>query len=203
MIESATSLYEPDSTKIEARPSPRRSQAGRSEAFSIDHASFRQAQRLFTAAQAKNVEKIMRCYAPDAVLLNQLAGRLTGDDIRKAWEALFREALEFDLQYRVETAGFDGAIVAWTLRCTSSRSLRRFCLPGTTLLTFAAAGLERQVDRCDYSAWSRQAFGFGGRILIWLPGWGNWVRDSIRQGIGAPVADRRIGSANVVAHQRD
>ena len=189
MIEYTAALYESDVTKIESPEAIRGVETGRSEAFSIGDASFRQAHRLFSAVQAKDVEKIKHCYAPDATILNQLAGRLTGDEIGKAWEGLFREALEFDLRFRVETAGFDGAIVAWTIRCTSARSLRRFNLPGTTFLTFSAAGVERQVDRCDYPTWSHQAFGFGGRILIWLPGWGNWVRDSIRHGIGAVQLD--------------
>lgn len=189
MLESTAALYRSDVTKIESPTTARHVETGRSEAASIGDASFRQAQRLFSAAQAKDVEQIKRCYAPDAVILNQLAGRLTGDEIGKAWEGLFREALEFDLRFRVETAGFDGAIVRWTIRCTSARSLRRFNLPGTTLLTFSAVGVERQVDRCDYATWSRQAFGVGGRILIWLPGWGNWVRDSIRHGIGAVCLD--------------
>jgi hypothetical protein len=191
MIESTAALYESDVPKIESPAAIRRAETGRSEAVSIGAASFRQAHRLFCAAQAKDVEKIKYCYAPDAAILNQLAGRLTGDEIGKAWEGLFREALEFDLRFQVETAGFDGAIVTWTIRCTSARSLRRFNLPGTTFLTFSAIGVERQVDRCDYSTWSRQAFGPGGRILVWLPGWGNWVRHSIRHGIGAPDADRQ------------
>ena len=189
MIELTAALYESDVTKIESPAAIDHFETGRSEAVWVGDASFRQAQRLFSAAQAKDVEKIKDCYASDAEILNQLAGRLTGDEIGKAWEGLFREALEFDLRFRVETAGFDGAIVAWNIRCTSARSLRRFNLPGTTFLTFSAAGIERQVDRCDYSSWSRQAFGFGGRILIWLPGWGNWVRDSMRHGIGAVRLD--------------
>ena len=189
MIESTAARYESDVTKIESPAAIRHIEIGRSESVSIGDASFRQAQRLFSAAQAKDVEKIKHCYAPDAEILNQFAGRLTGDEIAKAWEGLFREALEFDLRFRVETAGFDGAIVTWTICCTSARSLRRFNLPGTTLLTFSAAGVQRQVDRCDYSTWSRQAFGFGGRILSWLPGWGRWVRSSIRHGIGVSIVD--------------
>jgi hypothetical protein len=189
MIESTAALYDSGVRKVESSATIPDVEMGRSEAGSIGDASFRQAQKLFSAAQAKDIDKITHCYAPDAMVLNQLAGRLTGDDIRRAWEAFFREALEFDLRFRVEAAGFDGAIVAWTVRCTSARRQRRFSLPGTTFLTFSVAGVERQVDRCDYSTWSRQAFGFGGRILVWLPSWGNWVRDNIRHGIGAGRLD--------------
>ncbi len=191
MVEATTSPYDFGVT-ITPPVAAQHERARRREAFSIGDASFRQAHRLFSAAQAKDIEKVMRCYAGDAALLNQLAGRLTGDDIRKAWEGLFRETVGF----RIETAGFDGAIVAWTLRCSSARSLRTFCLPGTTLLTFTASGVERQVDRCDYSTWSRQAFGPGGRILARLPGWGNWVRSSIRHAIGAAPDWTEKGAAS-------
>jgi SnoaL-like domain len=142
----------------------------------------------FKAIQARDADAILAAYAPDCRVEHPLIGHMSKEQFARALRTFMGQTPDYRLDFQINHAGAHQVEAEWTLEHQFHLTGRRIQLCGTTTYVLAANSISRQIDRFDRRVWSRQALGFTGLVLAYVPGWGHFIERELRQALG--IADQ-------------
>lgn len=142
------------------------------------------------ALKAGDADSLAAAYAPDARMSSPILGLLEGAEIDEALRAHLRRNRGWRFDFRIDNAAPGAAEASWRasyLFCATNRQIE---IEGRSRFLFGAHGVELQEDRFNLRDWSRQALGFSGVVLSYLPGWRLFVQDEFKRALGVgPYAE--------------
>ena len=109
------------------------------------------------------------CYTDDATFSDEAFHGLDATQVRAMWEMLIRNGKDLQLEFRDVTADEHTGSAYWEAKYTLSVTGRKVLNKIKASFEFENGKIKKHVDRFDFYAWARQAFGFTGSLLGWTP----------------------------------
>jgi len=126
-------------------------------------------ERFYAAFGDCNGSAMTACYAPGAHFRDPAFGDLEGDDIGAMWRMLTGRATDLVIELHEHEAGDESGSAHWIARYTFSTG-RPVVNDIQAKFRFDAAGrIEDHVDDFDFRSWAKQALGFKGTLVGFLP----------------------------------
>jgi ketosteroid isomerase-like protein len=144
-------------------------------------ASWTTVEQLFHATRTRDADAMLAAYAEDAVIGHPLLGRLTKGAYAAALQVFLRQTPVYELTFQINRAGIDSVEAEWALAYVFQSTGRAIRTEGESRFQIAATRIVRQHDDFDRREWSRQALGFSGYILSFVPGWRSFLERELRQ----------------------
>ncbi|HVN35968.1 MAG TPA: nuclear transport factor 2 family protein [Casimicrobiaceae bacterium] len=125
--------------------------------------------RFYDALGRRDAATMIACYAPDATFSDPVFGSLDAGGVAAMWQMLCARGK--DLAVVASDIAADGAtggahwIATYTFSATGSRVVNRI----DARFEFRDGRIVRHDDRFDLREWLRQALGWKGALLGWLP----------------------------------
>ena len=126
-------------------------------------------EQFYTCFQNKDYAGMQACYTDDATFSDEAFQNLDATQVRAMWEMLIRNGKDLQLEFRDVTADQHTGSAYWEAKYTLSVTGRKVLNKITASFEFENGKIKKHVDRFDFYAWARQAFGFTGILLGWTP----------------------------------
>ena len=144
--------------------------------------------RFYSSFQKLDAESMNDCYNEDPIFNDQVFGILEGEDVRKRWRMLCKNAKVFSLTFgNIQLLDEEYATCNWTAKYTFSASGRKVVNNVKAHMRIQDGKITEHSDLFDIWKWSRQALGISG----WLLGWTGFMKNRIRR-----MARKRLAQWN-------
>lgn len=141
------------------------------------------AKSFYEAFNRRDAATMNTHYAREASFSDPAFPGLNGDETRAMWDMLCKNAKDFSVEHTVTGSSFAHADVEWVSRYTFSRTGRPVVNRVTTRMDIKDGKIVRQSDVFDFYAWAKQAFGFVGHAIGWMPAFQRKVQATAREGL--------------------
>ena len=133
--------------------------------------------RFYSSFQKLDAAGMNECYSEDPIFNDQAFGILEGEDVRKMWRMLCKNARDFSLTFgNIQLLDEEYATCNWTAKYTFSASGRKVVNNVKAHMRIQDGKITEHSDLFDIWKWSRQALGVSG----WLFGWTGFYKRTIR-----------------------
>ena len=133
--------------------------------------------RFYSSFQKLDAAGMNECYSEDPIFNDQAFGILEGEDVRKMWRMLCKNARDFSLTFgNIQLLDEEYATCNWTAKYTFSASGRKVVNNVKAHMRIQDGKITEHSDLFDIWKWSRQALGVSG----WLLGWTGFYKRTIR-----------------------
>ena len=126
-------------------------------------------EHFYTCFQNKDYAGMQACYCDDATFSDEAFQNLDAPQVRAMWEMLIRNGKDLQLEFRDVSADEHTGSAYWEARYTLSVTGRKVLNKISASFEFENGKIKKHIDRFDFYAWARQAFGFTGVLLGWTP----------------------------------
>ena len=124
----------------------------------------------FYAAFAKrDYATMQQCYAPNATFSDPVFRDLTAAEVKAMWEMLCKTGKDLRIEFRHVQADDRNGSAEWTAWYTFSRSGKKVENRIKAHFVFENGKIVQHTDVFSFYRWARQALGFAGLLLGWLP----------------------------------
>ncbi|MEO7802414.1 MAG: nuclear transport factor 2 family protein [Ginsengibacter sp.] len=133
--------------------------------------------KFYTAFSILDYKAMNSCYSADAVFSDPVFGILQGEEIKRMWEMLCKNARDFEVLF--EHVKTDGEYVTyrWTAKYTFSKTGRKVVNNVTAYILVQNNLIVEHTDEFDFYKWSRQALGLPGLLF----GWSSVIKNKVRK----------------------
>ena len=134
--------------------------------------------RFYSSFQKLDAEGMNACYSENPIFNDQVFGVIEGEDVRKMWRMLCKNARDFSLTFgNIQSVDEEYWTCNWTARYTFSASGRKVVNNVKAHMRIQDGKITEHSDLFDIWKWSRQALGLPGVLL----GWTGFMKRRIRQ----------------------
>lgn len=126
-------------------------------------------EHFYTCFQNKDYAGMQACYSDDATFNDEAFQNLDATQVRAMWEMLIRNGKDLQLEFKDVSADEYNGSAYWEARYTFSATGRKVLNKIKASFEFENGKIKKHVDRFDFYAWARQAFGLTGVLLGWTP----------------------------------
>lgn len=126
-------------------------------------------EHFYTSFQNKDFAGMQACYSDDATFNDEVFQNLDAAQVRAMWEMLIRNGKDLRLEFKDVSADEHTGSAYWEARYTFSATGRKVLNKIKANFEFENGKIKKHVDRFDFYAWARQAFGLTGILLGWTP----------------------------------
>ena len=144
-------------------------------------------ERFYSALDRHDAGRMVACYAPDAVFSDPVFGSLDAAGVAAMWHMLCARGKDLRVVVSDVAADENAGRAHWVATYTYSATGRRVVNHIDTTFAFRDGLILRHDDRFDLPRWLRQALGFKGVLLGWLPP----VQRAVRVQAAKALADWR------------
>ena len=109
------------------------------------------------------------CYSDDATFSDEAFQGLNATQVRAMWEMLIRNGKDLQLEFKDVSADEHTGKAYWEASYTFSATGRKVLNKISASFEFENGKIKKHLDRFDFYAWARQAFGLTGILLGWTP----------------------------------
>ncbi len=135
--------------------------------------------KFYTAFSKKDYAAMNSCYSDDIVFFDPVFGLLKGNEPKKMWEMLCKNATDFSLTYgNIIKLDDEYSTCDWVATYTFSKTGRKVVNKIRANMKFADGKIIEHSDAFSLHRWSVQALGFSG----WLLGWNKFFQQKIKNG---------------------
>jgi len=135
----------------------------------------------FKALQSLDAKTMGECYHPEATFQDPVFGPLNADETRAMWKMLCQNARNFSLVVKEIQADQEKGACRFTASYTFSKTGRNVVNSMTSHFEFKEGKILKQRDVFNLWKWARQAFGWVGLLLGWLPFFQQKIRREARK----------------------
>ena len=133
--------------------------------------------RFYSSFQKLDAEGMNECYSENPIFNDQVFGILEGEDVRKMWRMLCKNARDFSLTFgNIQLLDEEYATCNWIAKYTFSASGRKVVNSVKAHMRIQDGKVTEHSDLFDIWKWSRQAMGIPGMLL----GWTGFMKRKIR-----------------------
>jgi ketosteroid isomerase-like protein len=133
--------------------------------------------KFYTAFAQKDYIAMNSCYSDDIVFSDPVFGLLKGEETKKMWEMLCKNAKDFSLTYgNIIKLDEEYSTCDWVATYTFSKTGRNVVNKIRANMKFANGKIIEHSDAFSLHRWSAQALGFSG----WLLGWNIFFQNKIK-----------------------
>ena len=143
--------------------------------------------RFYDALGRRDAPAMVACYAPDATFSDPVFPALDAAAVAAMWEMLCARGKDLAVVASDISADAEMGRAHWVATYTFSGTGRRVENRIDARFTFRDGRIVRHEDRFDLREWLRQALGFKGALLGWLPA----VQNATRASAAKALADWR------------
>ncbi|HET7097240.1 MAG TPA: nuclear transport factor 2 family protein [Casimicrobiaceae bacterium] len=143
--------------------------------------------RFYDALGRRDAATMIACYAPDATFSDPVFPALDAAGVAAMWEMLCARGKDLAVVASDIAADAESGRAHWVATYTFSGTGRTVENRIDARFTFRDGRIVRHEDRFDLRGWLRQALGFKGALLGWLPA----VQNATRAQAAKALADWR------------
>jgi ketosteroid isomerase-like protein len=125
--------------------------------------------RFYDALARRDAATMIACYAPDATFSDPVFQALDAAGVAAMWQMLCARGKDLQVVASDIEADAETGRAHWVATYTFSATGRRVENRIDARFTFRDGRIVRHEDRFDLRRWLRQALGFKGALLGWLP----------------------------------
>jgi len=122
----------------------------------------------YSAFQKLDYKTMATCYHPDATFKDEVF-QLKGKEIADMWEMLCTRAQSFQLHFSDVESTTEHGSAHWEPKYVFSKTGKHVHNIIDATFTFKDGKILTHHDSFNFYAWAKQAFGFTGVLLGWLP----------------------------------
>jgi ketosteroid isomerase-like protein len=152
--------------------------------------------RFYDALGRRDAATMIACYAPDATFSDPVFPALDAAGVAAMWEMLCARGKDLAVVASDIAADAETGRARWIATYTFSATGRRVENRIDAKFRFRDRRIVRHEDRFDLREWLRQALGFKGALLGWLPA----VQNAARAKAAKALADWRARDASADLH---
>ena len=135
--------------------------------------------RFYEAFSKRDFRTMNDCYSDDIVFFDPVFQLIKGDQVKKMWDMLCRQAKDFELSYQNPVAiDHEYITCEWEATYTFSKTGKKVVNKVKAFMRIADGKIIEHSDGFSLHKWSMQAMGFSG----WLLGWNRFYQHRIQQG---------------------
>ena len=143
--------------------------------------------RFYDALARHDAATMIACYAPDATFSDPVFPALDAEGVAAMWQMLCARGKDLEVVASDIDADAGAGRAHWVATYTFSATGRRVENRIDARFTFRDGRIVRHEDRFDLRRWLRQALGWKGALLGWLPA----VQRATRSQAAKALADWR------------
>ena len=132
--------------------------------------------RFYDALGRRDAATMIACYAPDATFSDPVFRSLDAAGVAKMWTMLCARGKDLTVVASDIAADAETGRAHWVATYTFSATGRRVVNRIDARFEFRDGRIVRHEDRFDLREWLRQALGFKGALLGWMPAVQNAAR---------------------------
>jgi ketosteroid isomerase-like protein len=159
-------------------------------------------ERFYAAFARRDGDTMAACYAPDAVFVDPVFGRLEAEQTRAMWRMLTERAADLSIELVEHAADGDKGSARWIARYTFTQTGRPVVNDVRAKFKFRDGLIVEHVDKFGWWKWARQALGTPAVWLGWTPQLRLKVLKQARSGL-ARWMQERDGAAPAGAQDGD
>lgn len=121
----------------------------------------------YTSFQQKDYKSMQDCYALDATFSDAVFKDLDSDQVKTMWEMLLKKGKDLRIEFGNIEANDKTGIAHWDAYYTFSATGKKVVNRIDAKFEFQDGKIKKHVDRFNFYAWAKQAFGTIGLLIGW------------------------------------
>jgi ketosteroid isomerase-like protein len=147
-------------------------------------------ERFYAAFGRRDGDAMAACYAPDATFRDPVFGELNGAEIGGMWKLLTGRAPDLKIELVEHDASESEGSARWIAHYTFSQTGHSVVNDVQATFRFADGLIVEHTDRFGFYKWARQALGWHGKLLGWMPQLRLGVMRQARAGLRGAMQER-------------
>ncbi len=147
--------------------------------------------RFYQAFAALDAEAMASCYSADVQFSDPVFTDLRGENAADMWRMLTSRAQDFSVTFADVQADDQQGRATWTARYLLSQTGNTVVNHVEARFVFKQGKIAEHHDHFNLWGWARQALGFKGLLIGWLPPVQKAIRAQAAKGLGQFQAARR------------
>lgn len=136
-------------------------------------------EKFYEAFSCKDFKTMNECYSANIVFSDPVFGFLEGEEVRKMWEMLCKNANDFSLTYNnITDIDQEYLTCNWTATYTYSATGRKVVNKIKAFMRINDGLITEHSDAFRLSSWLGQAYGWKGKLF----GWTNFMKRKVQKG---------------------
>ena len=126
-------------------------------------------ERFYAAFGRHDGAAMAACYAPDATFKDPVFGELEGAEVGAMWKMLTGRAPDLKIELVEHDASESEGSARWIAHYTFSQTGHPVVNDVRATFRFADGMIVDHTDKFPFYKWARQALGWHGKLLGWMP----------------------------------
>lgn len=135
-------------------------------------------EKFYESFSRRDFQAMNECYSEDIVFSDPVFGFLEGEEVRKMWEMLCKNAKDFSLTYtNITELDHEYLTCEWVAKYTFETTGRKIENRIKAFMRINDGKITEHSDAFRLSSWLAQAFGLKGKLF----GWTNYMKRAVQK----------------------